>query len=76
VDTSKGQVTSNGVVASESRPNALCLSPPHKFLFSTGQDSGRMASFDVNSDSVELTSLETYQLGNGLCRVSIAELPG
>ena len=76
VDTATGQLTAIGIVASEPRPNALCLGPQDKFLFSAGQDSGRMASFNVNPDSGELTPLETYPLGNAPAWVSITELPG
>jgi len=76
VDSSTGQLTSNGIVASEPRPNALCLGLQDKFLFSAGQDSGRMASFNINPDSGKLTPLGTYPLGNGPCWVSISELPG
>ncbi len=49
--------------------------PQDKFLFSAGQESGRMAFFSVNPDSGELTPLETYPLGNRPAWVSIAELP-
>ena len=76
VDTSTGQLTATGRVASEPIPNALILDPQDKFLFSAGQESGRMASFSVNSDSGELTPLETYPLGNRPVWVSITELPG
>ena len=76
VDASTGQLTANGIVASEPRPNALCLGPQDKFLYSAGQDSGRMASFSVNPDSGALTPLETSPLGNGPGWVSITELPG
>ncbi len=76
VDTSTGQLTATGRVASEAIPNALCLDPQDKFLFSAGQESGRMASFSVNPDSGELTPLETYPLGDRPGWVSITELPG
>ncbi len=76
VDGSTGQLTATGIVASEAIPNALCLGPQDKFLFSAGQESGRMASFSVNPDSGELTPLETYPLGNRPSWVSITELPG
>jgi len=75
VDSSTGQMTATGRVASEARPNALCLGPQDKFLFSAGQDSGRMASFHVNPDSGDLTPLEIFPLGNGPTWVSITELP-
>ena len=71
-----GQLAAIGIVDSEPRPNAFSLDPQDKFLFSAGQDSGRMASFSVNPDSGELTPLETYPLGNGPAWVSITELPG
>ena len=76
IDTATGQLTASGRVASEARPNALCLEPQDKFLFSAGQDSGRMATFSVNPNSGELTPLETTPLGNGPAWVSITELPG
>ena len=76
IDTATGQLTGNGIVASEARPNALCLGPQDRFLYSAGQESGRMASFSVNSDSGKLTPLETYPLGNAPVWVSIIELSG
>ena len=76
IDTATGQLTGNGIVGSEARPNALCLGPQDRFLYSAGQESGRMASFNVNSDSGKLTPLETYPLGNAPVWVSIIELPG
>ena len=76
IDIATGQLTGNGIVGSEARPNALCLGPQDRFLYSAGQESGRMASFSVNSDSGKLTPLETYPLGNAPVWVSIAELPG
>ena len=76
IDTTTGQLSANGIVASEPRPNALCLGPEDKFLYSAGQDSGRMATFSVNPDSGKLTPLETSPLGNGPGWVSITELTG
>jgi len=76
IDIATGQLTGNGIVGSEARPNALCLGPQDRFLYSAGQESGRMASFSINSDSGKLTPLETYPLGNAPVWVSIAELPG
>jgi 6-phosphogluconolactonase len=76
VDTSTGELTATGRVASEPIPNALCLDPQDKFLFSAGQESGRMAAFRVNSDSGQLTPLETYPLGHRPAWVSITELSG
>jgi len=74
VDASTGALTATGRVASEARPNALALGLQDRFLFSAGQDSGHMASFAVNPDSGELTSMETHPLGDGPCWISITEL--
>ena len=76
VDTSTGQLIAIGRVASEAIPNALSQDQQDKFLFSAGQESGRMASFSVNPDSGEVTPMETYPLGNMPAWVSITELQG
>ena len=76
VDTATGELTANGIVASEPIPNALCMGPADKFLYSAGQESGRMAPFSINSDTGALTPLETLPLGNRPAWVSIAELAG
>ena len=76
VDTATGELTANGIVLSEPIPNALCLDPQDKFLFSAGQESGRMASFSINPDTGQLTPMETYPLGNRPTWASIVELTG
>ena len=76
VDTATGELTANGIVPSEPIPNAMCLDPQEKFLFSAGQESGRMASFSINPDTGKLTPLETYPLGNRPTWASIVDLPG
>ena len=75
IDTSTGELTATGRVAAEPIPNALCLGPDDKFIYSAGQESGIMATFNVSPDSGELTPLETNPLGNRPCWISIAELP-
>ena len=76
VDTATGELASNGIVASEARPNALCLGPGDRYIYSAGQDSGQMAIFRVDQDSGVLTRAETVPLGSGPCWISITELPG
>ena len=76
VNTSTGELTGNGIVASEARPNALCLGPGDRYIYSAGQDSGQMAIFSVNPDSGVLTRSATVPLGSGPCWISIVELPG
>ncbi len=76
VDTATGELASNGIVASEPRPNALCLGPGDRYIYSAGQDSGQMAIFRVEQDSGALSPVATVPLGNGPCWISIVELPG
>jgi 6-phosphogluconolactonase len=76
VDTATGELASNGIVASEARPNALCLGPHDRFIYSAGQDSGQMAIFRVDQDSGALHRMETVPLGGGPCWISVVELPG
>ena len=75
MNTATGELTATGRVASEARPNAFSLGPQDKFLYSAGQDSGRMATFSVNQDTGELIPLEVYPLGTTPSWVSIIELP-
>ena len=76
VDTSTGRLTANGIVAAEPIPNALCIGPGDKFVYSAGQESGNLATFGVNPDSGELSLVETQPLGNRPSWVLITELPG
>ena len=76
VDTTTGELTGNGIVASEPIPNALCLGPGDRFIYSAGQESGRMAVFSVDQASGKLAPAETYPLGNRPAWISIAELAG
>ena len=59
-----GQLTSIGQVSTEVVPGAFSLDPEGKFLFAAGSESGRLASYRINSDTGELTPLETYSVGN------------
>ncbi len=76
VDTASGELSSNGIVPSEARPNALCLGPGDRFIYSAGQDSGQMAIFSVDQQSGELSRAGTLPLGNGPGWISVTELPG
>ena len=71
-----GELTGNGIVASEARPNALCLGPGDRYIYSAGQDSGQMAIFGVDPDSGALSRSETLSLGKGPCWISVVELSG
>ena len=75
LDAATGALTSNGIVQSEPRPNALCLDLQDKFIYSAGQDSGQMAIFGVG-DSGELSRVGTHPLGEGPGWITITELPG
>ena len=76
VDAATGELSSNGIVPSEPRPNALCLDLQDKFAYSAGQDSGQMAIFGVDGDTGQLTRLATHPLGEGPGWISVTELTG
>jgi 6-phosphogluconolactonase len=76
VDPATGELSSNGIVPSEPRPNALCLDLQDKFAYSAGQDSGQMAIFGVDGDTGQLTRLATHPLGEGPGWISVTELTG
>jgi 6-phosphogluconolactonase (cycloisomerase 2 family) len=52
------------------------LDPGGGFLFVAGQGSGRLASYQVDQDSGQLTPLETYEGGNKPMWVLITKLSG
>ena len=76
VDTATGELTPNGIVPSEARPNALGLGPGDRFAYSAGQDSGQMAIFSIDQESGVLSRSGTVPLGSGPGWISITELPG
>jgi 6-phosphogluconolactonase len=76
VDPSTGRLTSIGQVLSEAVPRAFGLDPTGNFLFAAGLESGRLASYRINSDTGALTPLETYVVGKRPMWVMVIELPG
>jgi 6-phosphogluconolactonase len=63
VDISTGRLTTIGQVPTEAVPSAFSLDPAGKFLFAAGSESVRLASYQINGDTGELTTLETYTVG-------------
>lgn len=76
VNAGTGELTGNGIVSSEARPNALCLGPGDRYIYSAGQDSGNMAIFRVDADTGALARSGAVPLGSGPCWISVVDLPG
>ena len=74
VDTSTGELTANGIISAEARPNALCLGPEDRHLYSAGQDSGNLAIFEVDQSRGTVNKIRVVPIGNGPCWISITEL--
>ena len=74
VDTETGELKSNGIISSEPRPNALCLGPGDRYLYSAGQDSGNLATFKVDPISGAIDKIGVTPVGNGPCWISIIQL--
>ena len=75
VDESTGRLTSIGQVPTEPVPRAFSLDPQGSLLFVAGLDSGRLASYRIDSGSGELSPLETYEVGNKPMWVLTTNLP-
>jgi 6-phosphogluconolactonase len=56
-------LTAAGRVPTESVPSAFSLDTEGRFLFAAGSETGRLASYQINGDTGELTALETYAVG-------------
>jgi 6-phosphogluconolactonase len=63
IDPSTGGLTSIGQVPTEPIPRVLNLDPDGNFLFVAGLESGRLASYRIDSDTGQLTPLQTYDVG-------------
>ncbi len=74
VDPSNGQLTAVGQVSTEAVPSAFSLDPQGKFVFAAGSSTGRLASYQINADTGELTPLETYEVGQRPMGVLTASL--
>jgi 6-phosphogluconolactonase len=74
VDPSNGQLTAVGQVSTEAVPSAFTLDPQGKFVFAAGSSTGRLASYQINADTGELTPLETYEVGQRPMGVLTASL--
>lgn len=62
VDPVSGRLKLNQIVPTEVQPHELELDPEDKFLFVTGYESGRMASYRVMDDG-KLKQLESLAIG-------------
>ena len=76
IDAATGRLTSTGQVPTEAVPRAIGLDPSGSFLFIAGLESGRLASYRVNSEGGELEPLETHNVGNRPMWVLVTDLPG
>ena len=52
------------------------VDPGERFLFSTGQQSGRLTSYHIDQETGALTPLETYEVGNNPMWVLMTTLDG
>ena len=71
-----GRLTAIGQVSTEAVPSAFSLDPQGKFLFAAGSASDRLASYRINSDTGELTPMETYPMGKRPMWVLVTSLGG
>ena len=76
INASTGLLTSIGQVPTEAVPRAISLDPQGNFLFVAGLESGRLASYRVNSDNGELEPQETLDVGNRPMWVLVTNTPG
>jgi 6-phosphogluconolactonase len=58
-----GRLTPAGHVSTEPVPSNFVLDPTGHFAFAAGSESGRLASYRINSETGALTPLETYAVG-------------
>ena len=75
IDPSTSRLTATGQVPTEPVPRAFSLDPAGNFLFVAGLESGRLASYRVDSGNGQLSPMGTSAVGNKPMWVLITELP-
>ena len=63
VDASSGRLTFVDRASTDPVPRAFGLDPDDRYLFATGQQTGRLTAYRVEETGA-LTPLETYEVGN------------
>jgi 6-phosphogluconolactonase len=78
IDQTSGGLTYIGWVATEPDVRPLCLDPEGRFLVTagSGRNSGRLATYEINGASGQLTPLEIYEGGNGPMWILMTKLSG
>ena len=76
VDATSGRLTAIGRAPTEAVPSAFSLDPEGDFIFAAGSESDRLASYRINTDTGELTPLETYSAGKRPMGVLITNVGG
>jgi 6-phosphogluconolactonase len=76
VNIFSGGLPASGHVSTAAVPSVRKLDPEGRFLFSAGEQSGRLASNRINGDSGELTPLETSTVGQRPLSVLVTCLGG
>ena len=74
VNQDDGSLTAIGRVATEAVPRAFSLDTTGNYLYASGLETGRLASYRVNQDSGELEPLEIYDIGREPMWVTIIDL--
>ena len=74
VDASDGRLSSVGQVATEAVPRAFSLDPAGHYLLAAGRESGRLATYRINTATGLLEPLHVYPLGRAPMWVLITDL--
>jgi 6-phosphogluconolactonase len=74
VNASSRRLTPVGNVSTEQVPSAFSLDPEARFVFAAGSESGRLASYRLDSGTGGLTPMETYTVGKRPMGVLITNL--
>lgn len=75
VDSRDGQLIASGHLTTEPVPRSFCPDPNGLFLFVIGQDSGRLASYRIDTSTGELSLLDARAIGKTPMWVLVAALP-
>jgi 6-phosphogluconolactonase len=66
-----GKLSALGQTPTEKNPRSFDIEPEGRYLFAAGEDSGKLAVYQVDSESGKLTLLHTYDVGKSVTWVLV-----
>lgn len=69
-----GKLTALGQTPTEKNPRSFDIEPEGRFVFAAGEDTGKLAVYQVDQETGKLTRLHTYDVGKSVTWVLVVKV--